>query len=156
MSKHITITNNSTTLIVKYSSPYNQTYLYNKAETNLHYKIGNPYISLIAQSQSRARPQTLRIYFADVSSPATATIDDLYAVLSAYLNVPMDSIRSGIAAVGVGSTTIAFSSALSAATYTVILFEPDGTGSVITAHTVNGFTVNSLSAGNINYVAILS
>lgn len=67
-------------------------------------------------------------------------------------------IRSeGNVAVTAGANVITFSSPLASSAYSLQVFDFAGTvGFSITAQDANGFTLNCLAAGAINYIAILN
>lgn len=69
-----------------------------------------------------------------------------------------DLIRAeGNVAVTAGSNVISFSSAFSSAAYSLQVFDFSGSvGFEITAQDANGFTLNCIDAGAINYIAILN
>lgn len=73
-----------------------------------------------------------------------------------YEDLIAGAIRSnGAVAVGAGTNVINFSSPFKAGTnYSLIIYDASGIGVEVTAQTVNGFTLESLGAGNIGYIAI--
>jgi len=73
----------------------------------------------------------------------------LFGLIAEYL------IRSeGGVSVDQGNNTIDFSSTFGTTDYSLIVYDIGGAGVEVTAQTATGFTVNCLSAGNINYIAI--
>ena len=81
----ITITNNSTTLVIEYGTPYNRKYVYNKSNIGLHYK-GGDFVDIVSLiGSSRFVPKTLRIKWSDVISPLTASALDLFWLLQEYI-----------------------------------------------------------------------
>ena len=59
-------------------------------------------------------------------------------------------------AVTTGSNVIAFSSALASGSYSLQVWDVNGVGIELTAQDANGFTVDALGNGVINYIAILN
>jgi hypothetical protein len=152
----LTITNNSSTLHIVDGTPYNKEYLENKTNLGLFRKTGTDIMYLIFKDHTVCRPKQILIDWNRVSSPVTGSASDLFTLLSGYLNVPIDNIRAASVAVTAGANTIAFSTALSATTYVLLLWSPDGAGLVETARTVNGFSVDALADGTCVYYAILN
>jgi len=55
-----------------------------------------------------------------------------------------------------GVQDISFSSPLSSTNYSLSIFDINGLGIQITEQTIDGFTINALTAGIFNYIAILN
>jgi hypothetical protein len=147
----VKITNTASTLIFEWSTPYDLQRTEMKSVIGLRRKLGSDQIDIWLNSTKK-----MSINWNDVTAPATASADDLFVLLSSYLNVPIGNIRAGSEAVTLGANTITFSTTLDADTYILLLWSPDGAGLVETARTDHNFTVDALADGTCVYYAILS
>ncbi len=100
----------------------------------------------------------------DFSLTSDPTGKSIYMVTAVGdFRIPYDDLikaflrSNGSVPVGIGVTVINFSSSFPAGTnYSLQIYDADGIGVGLASKTDNGFTVESLGAGNIGYIAIIN
>jgi hypothetical protein len=147
----VKITNTASTLIFEWSTPYDLNRTEMKSVIGLRRKLGSDRIDIWLNSTKK-----MSIDWNDVTAPATGSADDLFVLLSSYLNVPIGNIRAASVPVTLGANTITFSTTLGSTAYILMLWSPDGAGLSETARTAANFTVDALADGTCVYYAILS
>src|SRR3990167_4888104 len=86
----------------------------------------------------------------------TDVVDSFVNSITDSLKIVTNVYRSGTKAITTAVTTVTFSSPMPAATYDVIIEDPNGVGwKDITDKTVNSFKITGLSSGVITYFVIL-
>jgi len=94
----------------------------------------------------------------EITGPVLQTIlQDVIDSLNALSSTVSTIVRSAgnVNAAG-GIQVIIFSTPLATANYSLSIFDINGLGIKATAQSENGFTINALTAGTFNYIAIIN